>query len=50
MEKALNQLGRDLNKRQSQYETSKTCILGLEAKVKEREGTNQILQQIIDAT
>ena len=40
---------KDIDKKQSQFEAQKACLIGYEAKIKELQGTNAILQQLIDA-
>ena len=48
-EKLKDQKEKELNKKNSQHETSKACIIGLESRIKELEFTNTTLQQINNA-
>ena len=50
LEKALAQREKDLNKRHAQHESASACIVGLEARIKELETSNRILQQMVNAT
>ena len=49
-EKLVDQWEKDLALKHTQYETARTCIIGYEARIKELENSNKVLQQLLDAT
>ena len=49
-EKLVDQREKDLALKHTQYETARTCIIGYEARIKELENSNKVLQQLLDAT